>query len=94
MTMSVILKRPIVTEKSTRLMEQGRYVFEIASTATKLQVKEAVEHAFEVKVVAVNTQHVRGKRRRLGPRFTEKPSWKKAVVTLAPGNKITLFEGV
>ncbi|MBM3947812.1 MAG: 50S ribosomal protein L23 [SAR202 cluster bacterium] len=94
MTTTVVLKRPIVTEKSTRLMEQGRYVFEIAATATKLQVKEAVESAFEVKVVAVNTQHVRGKRRRLGPRFTEKPSWKKAVVTLAPGNKITLFEGV
>jgi large subunit ribosomal protein L23 len=94
MATSVVLKRPVVTEKSTRLMEQGRYVFEIAETATKLDVKQAVEAAFEVKVIAVNTQHVSGKRRRLGPRFTEKPSWKKALVTLAPGNKITLFEGV
>lgn len=94
MTTLAILRRPIVTEKSTRLMEQGRYVFEISSTATKLQVKEAVEKAFEVKVLAVNTQHVRGKRSKRGPRITQKPSWKKAVVTLAPGNKITLFEGV
>lgn len=89
-----ILRRPIITEKSTTLQEQSRYVFEVAKTATKHQIKRAVEEAFEVRVVKVNTMNVRGKTKRMGPRVSRKSDWKKAVVSLAPGNTITLFEGV
>lgn len=89
-----ILRRPIITEKSTYLQEQGRYVFEVVPSATKHEVKRAVEEAFDVRVVGVNTMNVRGKARRLGPRMSKKRDWKKAIVTLAPGNTITIFEGV
>ena len=89
-----ILRRPIITEKSTYLQEQGRYVFEVVPSATKHQVKRAVEDAFDVRVVGVNTMNVRGKTKRLGPRMSKKRDWKKAIVTLAPGNTITIFEGV
>jgi large subunit ribosomal protein L23 len=89
-----ILRRPIVTEKSTDLQDDRCYVFEVAPEATKHEIKRAVEAAFNVKVVKINTLNVRGARRRYGPRFTAQPSWKKAMVTLAPGNTITIFEGV
>ena len=89
-----ILRRPIITEKSTYMQEQGRYVFEVGRNTTKHQVKRAVEEAFDVSVVSVNTMNVQGKRRRLGPRVSKKRDWKKAIVTLAPGSTITLFEGV
>lgn len=89
-----ILRRPIITEKSTLLGEQGRYVFEVAKGATKHDIKRAVEDAFDVTVVRVHTMGVKGKRKRFGPRMTTLRSWKKAVVTLAPGDTITLFEGV
>lgn len=89
-----IIRRPVITEKSTLLQDEGRYTFEVAPSATKHQVKEAVQEAFNVKVLKVNTMMVRGKRRRLGPRFSVSRSWKKAVVQLAPGNTITIFEGV
>jgi large subunit ribosomal protein L23 len=89
-----ILKRPLVTEKSTLLQEQGRYVFEVAPGATKMQIKSAVEMAFSVKVEQVNTMNVRGKRKRYGPRWSRKRDWKKAIVTLAAGDSITIFEGV
>ena len=89
-----ILRRPVVTEKSTNLQEQGRYVFEVAPTATKHQIRRAVEEAFDVTVVGVNTMKVAGKRKRYGPRIAVRPSWKKAIVKLAPGNTITIFEGV
>ena len=89
-----ILRRPIITEKSTNLQEQGRYSFEVAPKASKLQIKRAVEEAFSVKVLGVNTMTLKGKRKRFGPHVTTKRSWKKAVVTLAPGNSITIFEGV
>lgn len=89
-----VIVRPIVTEKSTALQESGRYVFEVDRMATKLTIKEAVEDAFEVKVVSVNTMVVKGKRKRFGPRFTLGKTWKKAIVSLAPGESITIFEGV
>jgi len=59
-----------------------------------MQVKEAVEATFDVKVTAVNTAMMKGKSRRFGRNETKRPDWKKAVVTLAPGDKIDLFEGV
>ena len=89
-----ILRRPIVTEKSTYLQEEGRYLFEVSPSATKLQIKEAVQEAFDVRVVKVNTMNVRGKRKRFGPKITPRRSWKKATVKLAQGDSITIFEGV
>ena len=88
------LRRPIITEKSTLMQESGRYSFEVATSATKLQIKRAVEEAFGVRVIKVNTMNVRGKRKRYGPRTSILPSRKKALVTLAPGQTITIFEGV
>ena len=89
-----IIRRPVVTEKSTLLQEEGRYTFEVAPSATKLRIKQAVEEAFNVEVVRVNTMNVRGKRKRFGPRIAARPGWKKAIVQLAPGETITIFEGV
>ena len=89
-----ILRRPLVTEKSTLLQEQGKYVFEVAPEATKLQIKSAVEEAFSVRVRHVNTMNLRGKRRRFGPTWSRKRDWKKAIVSLVPGDSITIFEGV
>ena len=89
-----IIRRPVVTESSTFLQDSGRYTFEVAVSATKHQVKEAVEEAFNVQVLKVNTMMVKGKRKRLGPRFASSKNWKKAIVQLAPGNSITIFEGV
>jgi len=89
-----VLKRPIITEKSTILAGQGKYVFEVDIRANKPQIKEAVELAFGVRVKSVNTMIVKGKRKRWGRRLTRRPDWKKAIVTLQPGEKIELFEGV
>ena len=89
-----IFRRPLVTEKSTSLQEDGRYVFEVSTSATKHQIKGAVEAAFDVKVVKVNTMNVKGKPKRYGPKVVSKKSWKKAIVTLASGDNITIFEGV
>lgn len=89
-----ILRRPVVTEKNTGLQASGKYVFEVAGEANKIQIKQAVEKAFKVKVKAVNLMVVPGKGRRVGRREVQTPSWKKAVVTLQAGDKIELFEGV
>lgn len=89
-----VLRRPLVTEKNTILQSQGKYAFEIAREANKDQVKQAVEKAFKVTVTAVNIMTVRGRERRVGRRVIAESSWKKAVVTLKPGDKIQIFEGV
>ena len=89
-----ILKRPVVTEKSTMLGALGQYVFEVDTRANKPQIAEAVESAFDVTVVKVRTMMVRGKTKRFGTRLSTAPAWKKAVVTLAPGDQIQYFEGV
>ena len=85
-----ILQHPLVTEKSTVYGEQGKYSFRVHPKATKGDVKLAVEKAFNVKVVSVNTMNVRGrlKRVRFQPGYTA--AWKKAVVTLKKGQKIDL----
>mgnify|MGYP001086064706 CR=1 FL=1 len=88
------LRRPLITEKATSLQEGNKYAFEVSGGATKPQVKEAVERAFKVKVVKVNVMTVVGKTRRMGKREVRSPSWKKAIVSLEPGQKITFFEGV
>jgi large subunit ribosomal protein L23 len=89
-----VLRRPIITEKSTALAGEGKYVFEVHPDANKLQIKEAVERAFNVEVAAVNTCWVKGKFRRVGRNRGRTSPWKKAVVTLKPGYRIDLFEGV
>ncbi len=89
-----VLRRPLITEKTTLLQEQNRYAFEVARKAAKPQIKEAVEAAFKVKVAKVNVMTVPGKMKRIGRRQVLTPSWKKAVVTLEPGGKIEFFEGV
>ncbi len=89
-----VLRRPLITEKNTELQTQNKYTFEVADQANKPLVKIAVEKAFKVKVLAVNSVIVPGKtRRRARPPFTQEP-WKKAVVTLQAGDKIQFFEGV
>ncbi len=89
-----VLRRPLITEKNTILQAQGKYAFEIAREANKPQIKQAVEKAFKVKVLAVNVMTVPGKTRRVGRQQVLTQSWKKAIVTLKPGDKIELFEGV
>jgi len=90
---SVLLK-PLVTEKSTTLAGRNQYVFEVDLRANKTQVKESVELVFDVNVLRVNTMVVKGKRRRYGRSLVKRPDWKKAIVTLKPGDSIELFEGV
>ena len=88
-----IIRRPLVTEKVTRLQEKvSQYVFEVDPNSNKIQIKRAVEERFKVKVTQVRTLRIRGKVKRLG-RFTgRRPDWKKAIVTLAEGQKIEFFE--
>ena len=98
----MILRRPVVSEKSYAAMSDGRYVFRCHPRATKIEIKHAVEEAFatqDIEVVAVNTMTVRGKVRLRSRGRTRvvgrSPGWKKAIVTLAPGQKIEgLFEGI
>jgi large subunit ribosomal protein L23 len=92
-----VIKRPLVTEKSTALSGVNKYIFEVDIRANKPQIKEAVEKAFEVTVTGVNVMVMKGKShggRRFRRRVTFSPDWKKAVVTLAPEDRIELFEGV
>jgi len=89
--------RPVVSEKSTVLGNDGKYIFEVAPTANKIQIKQAVEAAFankKVAVAAVNILRVPGKQRRRGKTVGMTRSWKKAIVTLKAGQRLDLFEGV
>jgi len=89
-----VVKRPIDTEKLNRLRDrENKYGFEVAVGASKTEVKQAVESLFKVKVVAVKTSIVRGKRRRIGRSEGMRPNWKKAIVTLKEGDAISIFEG-
>ncbi len=89
-----VLRRPLITEKSTLLQGQNKYVFAVALDANKAQIKEAVQTAFNVTVKAVNVCIMHGKTRRIGKHLGHKSDWKKAVVTILPGEKIEFFEGV
>jgi large subunit ribosomal protein L23 len=89
-----VVKRPLITEKATIMKERNKYAFEVSKAANKQQVKEAVEEAFKVSVIKVTVMSVPGKMRRVGRRQVLTPVWKKAVVTLAAGDKIEFFEGV
>ena len=92
-----VILRPLVTEKSTELAGANKYIFQVDRRANKPQIKTAVERAFDVRVTSVNVMTMKGKshgNRRFGRRVTHAPDWKKAVVTLAEGESIELFEGV
>lgn len=89
-TLPDLIRRPIVTEKATMLMEQNKYTFEVAPKATKPEIKAAIEQLFKVKVVAVNTQKPPAKQRRVGKFIGFKPAYKRAIVTLAPGDAETI----
>ncbi|ASC74315.1 50S ribosomal protein L23 [Halomicronema hongdechloris C2206] len=93
-TLADIVRRPIVTEKATLLLENNQYTFEVAPNATKPDIKAAIEELFDVKVVGVSTSNPPRKKRRFGRFLGYKPSYKRAMVTLAPGDTITLFPDV
>jgi len=90
-----IIIRPLVTEKGSRLREaENKYLFSVAVTANRIDIKRAVEEIFNVKVKSVKTATVHGKVKRLGVYQGKRPDWKKAVVTLEAGHTIDLFEQV
>src|SRR5215472_3600390 len=101
-----IIKRPLLTEKGTLLKETGgegevdpetlksQLLFEVARDANKIEIRHAVEKLWNVDVVAVRTAIVRGKEKRMGRFVGKRSNWKKAVVTIAPGQNVEFFEGV
>ncbi|ABK17244.1 50S ribosomal protein L23 [Syntrophobacter fumaroxidans] len=90
-----ILKRPLVTEKSTTEKdEHNKLFFEVDRRANKIEIKEAVEQIFKVDVLDVATMNVRGKKKRVGRYFTKRADRKKAMVTIKPGQRVEFFEGV
>ena len=91
---SEIILAPLITEKGTLVTEQGnQFLFKVAPGANKIEIKQAVEDFFQVKVEKVRTSRFLGKTRRVGRHVGRKPSWKKAYVTLTEGQRIDFFEG-
>lgn len=90
-----IIVRPMLTEKGTWMTEQhNKYTFMVERTANKVQIRQAIEKLWPVKVISVHTQISRGKNVRRGRFEGQRPNWKKAIVTLVEGDSIELFEGV
>ena len=90
-----VVLRPLLTEKGTRLKEEGnQYLFRVAKTANKVEIKRAIEQLFKVTVLEVRTVQMRGKVKRLGRFQGRRPDWKKAIVSLKQGQSIELYEGV
>lgn len=90
-----ILKRPLLTEKGTDQKEAlNKYLFEVDVNANKIEVRNAVEKIFSVKVSDVHTVNVKGKAKRVGRHLGKRSDWKKAIVTLKAGEKIEIIEGV
>ncbi|ULQ59314.1 50S ribosomal protein L23 [Brucepastera parasyntrophica] len=94
MTAESILIAPILTEKTNELRSQGKYVFKVHPSANKIQIKNAVHALFNVKVINCTVINVYGKVKRTRNRPGLTSSWKKAIVKLAPGETIKVFEGV
>lgn len=86
-----LIRRPIVTEKATLLLENNQYVFEVQPKATKPEIKAAIEALFNVKVIGISTSNPPRKRRRMGKFEGYRATYKRAVVTLAAGDSIPLF---
>lgn len=90
-----VIIRPVVTERSTDLSDAlGAYTFVVSKEANKIEIRRAVEQLFNVKVAGVRTMNVRGKWRRVGRSLGRRPGYKKAIVTLAEGEKIDVYEGI
>ena len=90
-----VIRRPLITEKSTLHKEMhNQLAFEVDRRANKIEIKKAVEKIFKVRVKDVRTMNYLGKQKRLGRTMGRRPHWKKAIVTLQPGEKIEFFEGV
>lgn len=87
-----IIVRPLITEKTSKLIEERKYTFEVAKGVNKIEVKEAIEKIFDVKVTAVNIINVRKKARKVGKYEGLRPAVRKAIVTLAEGHKLDVFE--
>ena len=95
MSLHDVIERPIVTEKSALARETANIAtFRVAPKATKHDIRRAVEQLFSVKVQKVRTMQQQGKKKRVGKFVGRKPTWKKAIVELAPGQTIEFFEGV
>ena len=88
-----ILVRPVISEKSYGLLDEGKYTFIVAPDANKTQIRQAVEQVFRVKVTGVNTINRPGKRRRTRYGWGKRPDTKRAIVTLAEGDRIDIFGG-
>ena len=88
-----VLIKPVISEKSYRLVDDGKYTFLVAPEANKAQIRQAVEHVFRVKVTGVNTINRPGKRRRTRYGWGKRPDTKRAIVTLAAGERIDVFGG-
>ena len=86
-----IIKKPIITEKSTAGIMERRYTFEVAKEATKIEIKNACEEIFGIKVKSVNTINVKGKEKRMGIHTGFRPDWKKAIVTITEDSKTIEF---
>lgn len=89
-----ILIRPLITEKANGLMADNKYTFIVPLKANKIEIRQAVEQIFKVKVLVVNTIRVMGKVKRMGRTQGKRPDYKKAIVKLAPGHSIEFFEGL
>lgn len=90
-----IILKPVITEASMEDLRAGKYTFKVAKTANKIEIKDAVEEIFGVKVASVNTINMRGRYRRMGRNEGYTSAWKKAIVTLAEGSKtIAFFDGM
>ena len=89
-----VIIAPVLSEKATAVREQNKYVFKVHSSASKIQIKEAVAKLFNVKVLSCTTLNVLGKVKRVRGKLGKTASWKKAIVRLAAGETIKVFEGV
>ena len=89
-----IIRRPLITEKGNLAQElSNQVVFEVDRRANKIEIRDAVERAFDVKVTQVRTMNIQGKKKRMGRIMGRRSDWKKAYVTLAPGHNVDFFEG-
>jgi len=90
-----IIIKPVITERSMEGLQAGKYTFKVANSANKIEIAKAIEELFGVKVAKVNTMMVRGREKRMGRTSGYLPDWKKAIVTLADGEKtIEFFDGM
>jgi len=87
-----LILRPVISEKTYGLLDDNKYTFVVAPKANKTQIKQAIEQIFDVKVLSVNTMNRPGKRKRRGLIVGRRPNTKRAIVTVAPGDEIELFD--